>query len=206
MICAYCKANIPDSSEICPECGKKQIIPSDNETEDIFSSSGGTYRNEDDGNKEFVDDNAESFIRQESVYIPDEKPTAKKRGRVKTVIAVCLAILCLAAIVVFFLFSRSNSQKIKKQLMAGQYDSAYSLFEENFTSSGGFFLNRALSDRLEKLYEEYRNLEREYESAEKELSTIEKMEIAELKEKTKSARKPQHGAQRSGGEGGGFGL
>lgn len=189
MICAYCKANIPDSSEICPECGRKQIILSDNEPEDIFSSSGGIYRKEDNGNKEFTSESAENPIRQESVYIPDEKPAVKKRGRVKTVIAVCLAAVCLAAILVFFLFSRSNSQNIKKQLAAGQYDSAYSLFEENFTSSGGFFLNRALSDRLEKLYEEYRNLEREYESAEKELSTIEKMEITGLKEETKSTRK-----------------
>ena len=139
MICAYCKANIPDSSEICPECGKKQIIPSDNETEDIFSSSGGTYRNEDDGNKEFVDDNAESFIRQESVYIPDEKPTAKKRGRVKTVIAVCLAILCLAAIVVFFLFSRSNSQKIKKQLLVKIYYCVIKRFNTKEVSSCKYF-------------------------------------------------------------------
>jgi len=195
MICAYCKAEIPSNSRVCPKCKGVLSVGENEATEDIFSSSGGSFvppkRNE--SSEIRLED-----IEKHDIKVPELEPIKPKKKKSRA-LPVMVAVVVLVA-VLFGVFSviTGPSSQVKKLLKSGQYDEALGKFNNSFSGRGGFFIERALSERILDTYEEYSNGEREYKSAQKELDTISKMGVevldtlvSDTKEKAEKLNKSQ---------------
>lgn len=104
MICPFCKKEIPDHTEFCPECG--QSVSSS----ESAGSASATYWNSVEKEAE-----RENKLRAEAEKIITEKKKAKKRAVIKVLICVAAA----AMLICYFLIIRPLQQ----------YQSALSLFE-----------------------------------------------------------------------------
>lgn len=194
MICKYCGKEIKNANGICHACQYKRAHPKPESTTDIFSSSGAAEQE-----KTF------HIERQESYFAPmteteDEVPlyapprvTPKKRvlsTRGKVIIAVAAALLVVLIIIVAVGSFTSPSSKIIKSLEQGKYDTAYTLFIENYDAGGSSSLSVALEGRLNKIYDLYGSGEIDYNTVSAELSTIKKMSIGDIaKQLTETTKK-----------------
>ena len=134
MICKYCGRETESLEGICPACAYRRAHPQDNNSVDIYSSSGSAKAEE----TFHIESNFKEDFPDEVVYLNPQRETHPRRKLSKKgiaiIISVCALLLC-GVIAICGGFS-SSANKIVKSLETGDYDGAYNIFVKNYSNSG----------------------------------------------------------------------
>lgn len=178
MICKYCGRETESLKGICPACAYRRAHPQDNNSVDIYSSSGAAKAEE----TFHIESNFKEDFPDEVVYLNPQRETQTKRKLSKKGIAIiisaCALLLC-GVIAICGGFS-SSANKIVKSLETGDYDGAYNIFVKNYSNSGSPALCEALRVRMNEVVGMYAAGETDYTAVSNELETIKKMSIGEI--------------------------
>ncbi len=184
MICKYCGKETDSAIGICPACEYRRLHPINNNSVDIYSSSGAakeenTFHIESNFHNDYarsVDDDTKAPL-----YATPQTAAQKRKLSKKGIAIISAGIgLILVAILIISGAFTSPTNVIIKNLKDGKYDAAYTAFIKNYNSNGSNSINSALKSRLDEIYTLYGSGEMEYSAAATELETIKKMGIGEL--------------------------
>lgn len=186
MICKYCGKERETQDGVCPACKYKLAHPQNDNSVDIYSSSGAAKAEE----TFHIESNFKEVFPEEVVYLNSQQETPKRKLSKKGIAIITVGVSLLLCIVLALCGAfTSPSKKIVKALSEGEYDTAYSLFLKNYKSSGSPALCEALRGRMNEICLLYGKGETTYAAAGKELETIKEMGIGEIAKDVEEAGK-----------------